>query len=250
MKMKWLLLLFIIVCSRPNAQPAKNISHWQQVWLRYFNQVRINTNKWSFLLNFHFKTRDDFVKGLSQYIVEGGLNYQLSNASRISVVQAYAANYPDNGKGIPQPEYRPWQQYQLTARYGKNNMVQSFRLEERFRRRRGLNDSTLAEGYNFNFRLRYNLLYEVPLGKENPNRFSFIINNEVYLNFGKQIVYNYFDQNNFGLTFKYQLNPDNNFQFGYMHLFQQLSTANHYKRADVVRITYIHNTTLHKEVHH
>ena len=39
-----------------------------------------------------------------------------------------------------------------------------------------------------------------------PHSFSFVVNDEVHINFGKEIVNNYFDQNRFFVGLKYQLN--------------------------------------------
>jgi hypothetical protein len=75
-------------------------------------------------------------------------------------------------------------------------MMQWIRLEEKYRQKI-LNDSTLAGGYNFNYKLRYNLWYEIPFSQQPANKSSFVLNDEVHINFGKQIVYNYFDQNRF-----------------------------------------------------
>ena len=51
-------------------------------------------------------------------------------------------------------EYKVWQE--------KNDAMD--RLEERYRHK-VLNDDALADGCNFNFRLRYHLWYEVPFIK-------------------------------------------------------------------------------------
>ena len=120
--------------------------------------------------------------------------------------------------------------------------MQWFRLEERYRHKI-LNDSTLASGYNFNWRIRYNLLYQVPLSKNafGPHTFSFLVNDEVHVNFGKQIVYNYFDQNRFFIGFAYHTNATDNLQFGYMNVFQQLPAGNQYKSTHVARLFYFHN---------
>ncbi len=93
---------------------------------------------------------------------------------------------------------RPWQQVQWYTAYGKKKMMQWLRLEDTYRRKI-LNDSTLASGNNFNFRLRYNIFLDIPLSAEgiNTGKFSFVVNDEVHINFGKQVVYNYFDQNRF-----------------------------------------------------
>ena len=71
----------------------------------------------------------------------------------------------------------------------------------------------------------------MPLSKKGfqPHSFSFVVNDEVHVNFGKQIIYNYFDQNRFFLGFAYQTNKTDNLQFGYRNVFQQLAAGNKYK---------------------
>lgn len=49
----------------------------------------------------------------------------------------------------------------MHTKYGKKRMMEWFRLEQRFRRNK-LNDSNLASSTNFNYRLRYNIWYDVP----------------------------------------------------------------------------------------
>ncbi len=90
---------------------------------------------------------------------------------------------------------------------------------------------------------------QVPLSKKGiqPNTLSFVVNDEVHINFGKQIVYNYFDQNRFFLGFAFQTNKTDNLQFGYMNLFQQLASGNHYKMINAARIFYFHNLDLRKK---
>jgi hypothetical protein len=68
----------------------------------------------------------------------------------------------------------------------------------------------------------------VPFKKEGvvPNSFSWVFNNEIHINLGKEIVNNYFDQNRFFTGIKYQINKHDNIQLGYMNLFQQLPAGN------------------------
>ena len=123
--------------------------------------------------------------------------------------------------------------------------MQWIRLEERWRHKiQG--QETLADGYNFNWRIRYNFFYQVPLSKKGfaPNTFSFVANDEIHVNFGKQIVYNYFDQNRFFLGFAYQTNAHDNLQVGYMNIFQQLAAGNQYKSTHAIRVFYFHSLDL------
>lgn len=242
-----ILLLLICIASFLNlqAQNAKQTSYWQQTWLGYFNQSRIS-DRWSLLASVIIKSREKYVKGFTQSIVEGGLNYHLSEVAKLSLAYAYVTNYPDNPDNVSIPERRPWQQFQINTTHGKNSIMQWFRLEERFRQK-AKNDSMLAKGYNFNYRFRYNLFYDVPLGNKFKNT-SFFVNNELYLNFGKQVVYNYFDQNHLNIGIKYKFKSDN-IQVSYQHLFQQLASGNTYKRADCLRILYIHNSSYYQTPH-
>ena len=80
-----------------------------------------------------------------------------------------------------------------------------------------------------------------------PNSLSFVINDEVHINFGKEIVNNYFDQNRFFLGLKYQLNDQNNFQVGYMNLFQQLPAGNKYRSLHTMRLFYFQNLDLRRK---
>ncbi|MFZ4770895.1 MAG: DUF2490 domain-containing protein [Ferruginibacter sp.] len=245
---KYCLLLSTFFCLGSLKAQVKQTQNMNQLWLGYFNQTRLS-NKWGVWTDVHLRTKENFVNKFSQSVVRFGLTYYLNDATKLTAGYAYISHYPaDAHKNITQPEHRPWQQVQWTTKFGKKKMMQWFRLEERFRRKI-LNDSTLASGSAFNFKLRYNFFFDIPLsaGGIQPGKFSFVVNDEVHVNFGKQIVYNYFDQNRFFLGLKYQVNEHDNVQLGYMNLFQQLPAGNKYKSIDAVRLFYFHNLDLRKK---
>jgi hypothetical protein len=237
-------ILLLLGTNRIFAQ--KETQHLQQIWTGYFNQTRFS-NKWGASFDFQVRTKEDFVDDLSQILIRPALTYYVSDATKISAGYAYTRTYPlDGHTQVTQPEHRPWQQIQWHTRYSKNRTMQWFRLEERFRRKIA-NDSTLGEGYNFNFRLRYNFLWQVPLnGQIKKGSWSFLLNNEVHVNFGKQITYNYFDQNRFFVGFSYNTNATDNVQFGYLNVFQQLPAGNRYRSINAARVFYFHNLDLRK----
>ena len=80
-----------------------------------------------------------------------------------------------------------------------------------------------------------------------PGTFSFILNDEVHVNLGKEIVYNYFDQNRFFAGFALYTNKRDNLQFGYLNLFQQLAAGNRYRNIHALRVFYFHNVDLRKD---
>jgi len=233
----WLFLL----CLESNSQ-VKQTTSVNQAWAGYFNQTRFS-NKWGVWADFHVRTKENFFTDLSQAIVRVGLTYYLTDDAKLTAGYAYVNHFPaDNHKNISQPEHRPWQQIQWHTRYTKLRLMQWFRLEERFRRKI-LNDNELAQGYLFNFKFRYNFFAQFPLSKKrfHPATFSLVVNDEVHINFGKQIINNYFDQNRFFLGFNYHVNKHDNLQFGYMNLFQQLAAGNRYRSLHTARLFYFHN---------
>lgn len=238
----------LLATSQLCAQTPKNTADINQVWLGYFNQSRFSKH-WGSWTDLHLRTKENFFDNYSQSIIRLGLTYYIDNTTKLTAGYARVFLFPgDNHKAITQTEHRPWQQLQWHTSFSKTRLMQWIRLEERFRRKIK-NDSTLADGYNFNWRLRYNIWYEVPLYKNGlkPGSISFIANDELHINFGKEIVYNYFDQNRFFLGFKYQVSPSGNIQFGYMNLFQQLGAGNSYKNIQAGRVFFFQNFDFRKK---
>ncbi len=226
---------------------AKQVTEEQQTWLGYFNQTRLSKN-WGTWTDIHLRTKEDFFTQYSQALFRLGLTYYLNNDAKLTAGYAYVHHFPgDNHRNVSQPEHRPWQQLQWHTRFSKLRLMQWFRLEERFRRKI-LNDEELADGYLFNFRARYNILGQFALGREpfRPGSLSLVLSNEVFVNFGKEIVYNSFDQNRAFAGFALHLNSHDNLQFGYMNVFQQQAAGNRYRSNHVARVFYFHNLDLRK----
>ncbi|HMO62835.1 MAG TPA: DUF2490 domain-containing protein [Ferruginibacter sp.] len=233
------MLLFSLYTKAQQVKQTETIS---RSWIGYFNQTRFS-NKWGIWAEAQLRTKEDFVEGLSQGLVRAGLTYYISDAAKLTAGYAYVNDFPASGhRNISVPEHRPWQQLQWHTKYGHKRMMQWFRLEQRFKRR-VKNDDELSEDYVFTWRARYNFWYDIPLSKKGivANSWSVILNDEVHINFGKNIVHNYFDQNRLFVGFKYQFTENTNLQFGYMYLFQQLSVPNSYRNTNTVRAYFFQN---------
>lgn len=182
---------------------TKQTSQVGQTWVGYFNQTRLS-DKWGFWAEAQLRTKEDYFSGLSQSIVRLGATYYLNNDTKFTAGYAYVNHFPAEGHtNISQTEHRLWQQLQWHTKYKSVRLMQWFRLEERYRHKIKNNDE-LADGYLFNFRARYNFfsLFSLSKKKFQPGTISFVLNDEVMVNFGKEIVYNYFDQNRFFLGLK------------------------------------------------
>ena len=248
MKKGIIIILICAVFGADSVAQSRQTTSANQVWGGYFNQTRFSKRMGAWL-DVQLRTKEDFVEHLSQFIFRPGITYYLSDAAKLTAGYAYIRHYPaDNHSKVAQPEHRPWQQLQWHTRYAQLRTMQWLRLEERYRKNI-LNDSTLGNGYQFNFRLRYNFLLQVPLttGTVGAGDFSFIVNDEIHINFGRQVLYNTFDQNRFFLGFAYHLNANDNLQFGYMNQYQQLSSGSRYRSVHAARIFYFHNLDLRKK---
>lgn len=244
-KSLWFIVLSLLFMPLANAQNNKQTTSEEQLWLGYLNQTRLS-NKWGFWFDAHLRTKENMFSNFSTGIARLGLTYYINDATKLTLGYAYVNHFPsDNHKNISQPEHRPWQQLQWHTKYPKARTMQWIRLEERYRRKI-LNDDELADGYAFNFKLRYNLFWQYPLSRNAfaPNTVSFILNDEVHINFGKEIVNNYFDQNRFFAGFGYHVNAHDQLQVGYMNLFQQLPAGNRYRNLHTARVFYFHNLDL------
>lgn len=231
-----------------HAQVTKNTTHINQLWGGYFNQTRLS-DRWGLWADIQLRTKENFTDNLSQSLNRVGLTYYLTDNTKLTLGYAFINHFPgDNHANISQPEHRIWQQVQWHNKYPRLRLMQWLRLEEKFRHK-VLNDNNLAPGYDYSWKLRYNFLLNAPLSKKAfaPGTLSFVLNDEIHVNFGKNIVYNYFDQNRFFVGFSYHTTAADNIQFGYMNLFQQLSSGNNYKDIHAARVFYFHNLDFRKK---
>ena len=229
-----------------NAQDKQTTSV-QQVWLGYFNQARFS-DKWGMWVDLQLRTKEDFFTNFSQGIARVGLTYYVQDDLKATLGYAYINHFPaDNHPTTSQPEHRAWQQLQWHNKYKRIRLMQWLRLEERWRRK--IENGEKADGYLFNYRVRYNIFSQFALSKQpfKAGSLSFVLNDELHVNFGKEIVYNYFDQNRFFAGFSYQVNNHDNLQFGYMNVFQQLATGNRYRSIHAARVFFFHNLDLRKK---
>lgn len=218
----------------------------EQVWVGYISQLRLSKH-WSVTTDAHIRTKEKFFTKFSTGVLRTGLIYHLNETLNLSAGYAYFHYYPaDDHQHVSQPEHRPYQQVLWNTNYSRLRLQQRLRLEERFRKKIK-NDFELAEGYNFNFRARYQLLLSYPLSKTSFNKFSLYGGDEVLLNFGKRIVYNTLDHNRIHLGITYHPDKDDQLQVGYLYIFQQQSGGFKYRNIHVARIYYTHAIDLRKK---
>ncbi|MRS61260.1 DUF2490 domain-containing protein [Larkinella terrae] len=247
------LLFFSIFLSHSlvaQTPPVKQIRTQQQAWLGYFNQTRLS-NRWGIWMDLHARRTDDFLDRWSTLIVRPGLTYYVSDQVRLTVGYAHARLYPalppaNGADPLVRSEHRLWQQINWLGHFKRLHLNQWIRAEERYIRKTAGN--ALADEYGFNYRFRYMITVQVPFKGDAPKPGvpNFVIQDEIHVNAGKQIIYNYFDQNRFFVGFSYPFTKSFSAQVGYMNLFQQQASGNNFVNNHAVRLFLFHNLNLTK----
>lgn len=235
-------LLLIAGCAHAQA-PVRNVQSRTQAWVAYFNQTRFS-DKFGFWLDVQQRQTDDFVSRPFVFLARPALTYFIKDNLRVNVGYAFINHFPAPGFNTSRPEHRPWQQIWWNQKYPGVTMLQWLRLEQRFNGR-VVND-VLEDGFNYTARVRYNIGFFIPLkGKEISPKTPFIsIGNELFLSFGKRVVYNTYDQNRFFAGIGYQFTANVNLQAGYLNVFTQEASGNNYTSSHAVRVALFHNMDL------
>jgi len=244
----WVLMAVVIIFPPlKSAAQKKQVIPATQTWFGIYEQARFS-NRWGAALDIQLRTKDHFLTGLSQGAIRGSAVYYMNEGLRFSAGYAFFNYFPgDNHAHISQPEHRLWQQVQWIDNNRKYRLIHVVRLEERFRRNI-LNDYTLAHGNMFNYRARYQLAAYVPFGHQHfsPGSLTWFISDEILINFGKEIRTNYFDQNRFSTGLQYHLTSQKSVQFAYLNVYQQTSAKRVFRKTDVIRLSFFHNTDFRK----
>jgi len=230
------------------AQDVKKVDVASQNWITYSGKYRFS-NKLEFITESTLRSIDHSINKVSQSFLLVGVSCSVNDFVKLAVGYQFISIFPTTSKiTVTQPEYRPWQQIQFFNNFSSKKITQRIRLDERFRKIL-LNDSTLAPDNNFNFRFRYNIFAELPLSKKEKilKALSLILSEEIFINFGKQVVFNYFDQNRIFVGLKFKINEGNSIQLGYLNLFQQLPLGNKFRNIHILRLSYFQNLDFRKK---
>lgn len=240
-------LVFFISCFSffAAAQNTKKITTQQLFWVRYYNQFSIN-KKWS--LHTELDNRM-FIPELKQhqFLIRIQGRYKISTTVEAGAGFVYflqSPQEPGSTSSLVVPELRPQQDITLKQSFSKLNLSHRYLLEERYFRN---NDGKkLMDGYRFNYRFRYRLQADFLIWKKQNKELKGVVNDEILLNFGKNITANTFDQNR--IYAGAQLVPSKNmaFELGYMHWFQERASGADFYNRHIIRCSIYHKLSLKK----
>ena len=237
------IICFLLICIAGQAQTEKNVDHQSLLWTRYYNQLTIN-NKWSIHTEFDnrvfispFEENLFLIRMHGRYKISDNLDFG-SGVSYFSV----ATQVPEITNDFRAPEFRVQQDISWKQEYGKITLSHRFQIEERFFKK--INNESLEQGINFNWRFRYRLQGEYSCWKKESQYLKAILYDELMINAGEKIINNTFDQNRIYAGFQYGLNKNIAFELGYLNSFQQRASGFDYFDRDIIRFTLFHKIKL------
>jgi len=240
-------LLFVLISTVGFSQAnQKQVTTDEKLFAGYFNQTRLSSRfgLWS---NVHYRTTDHFVNRSFQALGRLGVTFFATDHFRITAGYCFAYSFPEKGLTHGKIEHRPWQQLLFKQDYRGVQTIQQLRLEERYNQI-VINDEA-THRYLYTNRLRYSYMILIPFSKNgvSPGKPFLVLNDEVFVNFGKNITYNVFDQNRFFAGVGYSFNKANSVHVGYMNIYQQKPSGNSFINSHCIRVFYYHNLDFRKE---
>lgn len=227
----WVIFLFLGFFSA-NIIAQKEITHQRLHW----SQIKFiwkldSAAKWNYSINFQDR-RYVFPNRRHHLFIKNSLTYNLKPSWKFSLGLLYMEitepqNPFEKRYSLQMPEFRPT--IAVTTVKKHRRFIYSQRLMAELRVLANFNTYYQLTGdWQHFYRLRWRnvLAYKISKFKGGVNAGLF---NEVMLNFGRQIVYNTFDQNRLGLFVKQKWNSHLAIRAQFFNWFQQESNGVRYR---------------------
>ena len=187
-------------------------------WLMYFGSHKVSNS-----LGLHAEVqwrRNDLFSENQQVLLRTGLEFYAKPDVRFTVGYAFVETYPYGEFAVEQafPEHRIWQQLLVPQELGKVKLAHRYRLEQRMI---GNASTGRFENGRYENRARYMAKATINLLGGSSPVFAALYD-EIFLNFGKQVGYNIFDQNRLYVAIGYTISPILKFEVGYLYQVVQL----------------------------
>jgi hypothetical protein len=214
------IFLYVHTGSNPCAAQSPTRVHTTNTnaWLMYFGN-----HKFSDDLGIHAEAqwrRHDFLSDDQQLLLRLGLDYYFTATARLTAGYGFIETHPYGEFAVVKafPEHRIWQQFQSVQELNKLKLIHRYRLEQRM-----IGDASTGklEGGRFENRFRYMAKATFNLsGGEKP--LFIALYDEIFINFGRDVGYNLFDQNRLYGALGLTLSDAFKIEAGYLYQVVQL----------------------------
>jgi hypothetical protein len=238
-------MFFTVSLSPTRAQISqqKEVTHQVQTWVSINSLFRLNS-RWGVLADFHVR-RNDFVEDQNFYFLRFGANYWIKNN------MTAAFGYGHTWVAPPREDWNTWanenrvyQQFLVGSTMGRTGVTQRVRNEQRWVQL--TENDRLTGKTRFTNRVRYLASFNFRIFPK-PGAPTLVLADEILVQFGKDVVYNTFDQNRLFIGMNKKINPRLSFDFGYMNVYQQKITGYQYDMNHTIRLFFYYNGGRKKE---
>ncbi|MES2761354.1 MAG: DUF2490 domain-containing protein [Bacteroidota bacterium] len=216
-----ILFIFIGFCCTIKAQNTRIIDYNSIGWYNVFITKKI-TKKWSGHFEYQWR-RTNVITDWQQSLLRTGVNYRLNKKLLFRAGYGWIetfpyGNIPLQATGKIFTEHRAFQAILLDDTIHSLDIQHRFMLEQRWIGRYSSPAISIEDDYVFVNRLRYMLRLQIPIGKKRmeDNTFYAAFYDEIFIQFGKNVQENIFDQNRIGALLGYRANKLFRLEAGYL----------------------------------
>lgn len=210
---KLLLLLITSLLAFSSASAGDQHADNYNLWLNYVGDHPLFDSPWGAHLEMQNR-REDWGDEWQQLLIRPGINYTISPTLTVSAGYAYVKTYPYGDLPVAHEfdEHRIWEQVIFKMNALGLEWQHRLRLEQRWIEEQ--NKAGVTTNWRGENRLRYMLRTNIPITQDKKTYVA--IWNEVFLNFGGNILKNNFDQNRAFIGIGHKLTPTTRLEVGFM----------------------------------
>jgi hypothetical protein len=192
-------------------------------WYNYFGNHKIAKH---FAVHTEIQwRRNNVITDKQQLLMRYGVDYLLNENIVFTLGYGFIQTYPYGEMPVKYEfnEHRLWQTLTIRNKVNRFYLNHRFRPEQRWLEEKKLNAKNEFDrnGWKYFNRIRYRFMVTVPLNKEALDKGSIFATayEEAFINFGKNVALNIFDQNRIYAAIGYQFVKNGNIQLGHLNQF-------------------------------
>lgn len=241
--MKQVKLLMVSIFCWTIVSAQKTVNTQQMFWTSVNSTIRFS-DRWGLMADVHMR-RNNFMADPGFYFFRLGAYHWVNPQTILSAGYGHMWAAPSvAGWHNFSNENRVHEQIQYNSKWGKLQIAQRIRLEQRWQEK-VVNDVRTGQT-RFTNRVRLLWSFNYPLSKK-PHTPALVLSDELMIQHGKEIVYNSFDQNRIFLGIRQPISKEWSFDIGYMQVYQQRLSGNVYDRNHTMRLFFYYNADWRKK---
>ena len=238
--------LLLIFCSSQSlyAQsdsipPTKTTTPSYGAWFGVYTTYGIG-KKWGYYGEYHARLTNGF-GSMGQIYLRFGAMYRATRKIDLTVGIVtpiyWAPDQDDPNLDKVLPQFRFWEQALFRQYFPHLKLMHQLRLEQRYSR-----EFEKGEAFHWTFRFRYKFCMYILLNNRefDPNTVYLVLYDEIFMQAGKSIVYDHFEDNRAFAGVGYKFDNHCELQLGYMNTFRHDGAPWLYESRHILRLNFLH----------